>query len=99
MAIAVLTGLAFFIGNQISKRVFKKGHKSRFNIALSLLIGYSVIAAFFLIFYVIPRNVSDSRAERKRQYCAKQAGLSGPIIDNYGEATAESELIYRICLE
>jgi amino acid transporter len=93
-----ITGAAIFIGRKLLKRPAKKGQESRPGLSASLLIGFAIVAAIILIFFVIPTMVKDSRWDRRQQTCAKQVGYASPAEDNSSIATAESQSAYRQCL-
>jgi hypothetical protein len=96
--IGTLAGLTLFIGKKLLNRTRKEGNKKTLSLGKALLVGFGLVAASILLFFVLPTMIKDNNWARRQQSCAKDAGYKSPNDDNSGYATAESQGAYRKCL-
>ena len=87
---AILVAGVIFLGAKLTNR-----NTSYVKILLATL---GIIAVLLLGFGVIPTVISDNNQRNKQDQCAQEAGYESPADNNTNKATAESQSIYRDCL-
>ena len=77
--------------------VFKYAGKKKSFVKV-LLAALGVVLALLAVFIAIPAIIEDKRYVDQQQRCAAEAGYKTPAENNSTSATAESQSIYRACL-
>jgi len=93
-----LAGISIFFGQKLYNKVTTRNSKGRKKLFTAMLLGYGLVGAIILLFFVLPTIVKDSNWENKQQSCAKKVGYSSPAEDNSNSATSKSQSAYRLCL-
>jgi len=109
-AILIFPIICLLVGSAIITllvAVMKRGGNEKTDIAkilflylkvFSILVGISIVGA--ILFIYIPTRMKDAAYIRKQNDCAQIVGYDSPADDeNFSIATAQSQVLYRACID
>lgn len=94
----LLLGTTLFVSTRIFNKATARKKTKSLNLVNATLLGFGIIAALLLLFFIIPTVIEDRNWQDKQQDCANEVGYESPVDNNSASVTAKEQSDYSDCL-
>ncbi|MDQ5913388.1 MAG: hypothetical protein QG623_6 [Patescibacteria group bacterium] len=95
---SLLLGTALFVSTRIFNKATARKKTKSLNLVNATLLGFGIIAALLLFFFIMPTVIEDRNWLNKQQDCAREVGYESPADNNSISVTAKEQSDYDDCL-